>query len=367
MSRPYRILHIDTDRTWRGGQQQVASLLKQLHALGHTNFIASPPGSELLRRLPPGVAQACPVPMRNEWDFVSAWRLARIIRREHPDLLHAHSGRAHTMGILARAFSGMKIPLVVARRVDFAIRKDGIGRWKYANADYYICDSNAIAEAMKAGGVPEDKLCVIYDCVFEERYENADRRPLIEEFQIEPGSVVIGNVAVCEDRKNQRLIVQAAPEVLKQFPQAHFFIVGDGPLRNELIQLSQSLHAAHRVHFPGYRIDIGNFLALFDIFVLVSKMEGLGSSILDAQYFSLPVIATPVGGIPEIVVDGENGIFVPVDDPPSLAKAIMSLIASEEKRKRFGAKGRERILKHHTPGIMTEQTFRIYEQWLKDQ
>ncbi len=362
MSRPYRVLHIDTDRTWRGGQQQVASLLKQLHALGHTNFIASPPGSELLRRLPPGVAQACPVPMRNEWDFVSAWRLARIIRREHPDLLHAHSGRAHTLGILARAFSGMKIPLVVARRVDFAIRKDWIGRWKYANADYYICDSSAIAEVLKVGGVPENKMCVIYECVFEERYENADRQPLIEEFQIEPGSVVIGNVAVCEDRKNQRLIVQAAPEVLKRFPQTHFFIVGDGPLRDELIQLSRSRDVAHRVHFPGNRIDIGNFLALFDIFVMASKMEGLGSSILDAQYFSLPVIATPVGGMKEIVRDGENGITVPVDDPASLAKAIMSLIASEEKRKHFGEKGKEQILKYHTPGIMAGETIQVYKQ-----
>ncbi|MFB3785065.1 MAG: glycosyltransferase [bacterium] len=360
MPRSYRILHIDTDRTWRGGQQQVASLLKQLHRFGHTNFIASPSGSELLRRLPPGAAQACPVSMRNEWDLVSAFRLARVIRREHPDLLHAHSGRAHTLGILARAFSGLKVPLVVARRVDFVIRPTLLNRWKYCRADLFIAVSMACARRLADAGVLEKMIQIIPDCVDPQRFENTDAEPVRREFGIAPSDPVIGHMASCEEIKGQKTLILSAAELIRERADLHLIIVGEGPSRPALMELVENLGISNHVHFPGFRHDVGNFLCLFDIFVIPSLEEGLCSAILEAQLFALPVVASRVGGIPEIVQDGVHGFLVPPNDPAALAAALRNLLESPGLRSRMGRAGREQVLEWFTAEQMAKATAEIY-------
>lgn len=365
MPRPYRILHIDTDRTWRGGQQQVASLLNQLHNLGHINFIASPPGSELLCRLPPGVAHACPVSMRNEWDLVSAFRLARVIRREHPDLLHAHSGRAHTLGILARAFSGMKIPLVVARRVDFAIRPHFINRLKYRQAELFLAVSQACARRLAEAGVNERKIRVIAEGTDPRRFEGADAEPIRREFGISPSDLVIGNVAVCEENKGQKTLLAGVAELLRDYPHIQLFIVGEGPSRQALMEQAEKLGLRDHVHFPGFRRDVGNFLRLFDIFVMASLEEGLCTSILDAQFFSLPVVASRVGGIPEIVRDGVQGFLVPPNNPAAMAAALRKLLESPGLRSRMGQAGRDQVLERFTADRMVADTVTAYDAVLE--
>lgn len=207
MPNSYCLLHIDTDKTWRGGQQQVVSLMKQLYGLGHRNLLASPPGSAILNRVPEGICVPFPVAMRGEWDIASAWQLAHVIRREKPDIIHAHSGKGHTLAILAKRLSGFPIPVVVSRRVDFPIRKTWLSSWKYRNADFYLPISKAIADLLENAGIERQKMEIVYSSVDEERFAGADGDAIRREFSLESGSLVVGNVAVCEDRKCQRSIV----------------------------------------------------------------------------------------------------------------------------------------------------------------
>lgn len=359
-----RILHIDTDTTWRGGQQQVFSLIKNLHRLGHINLLASPPESALLQRIPNNLCITQVIPMRSEWDILSAYRLAQILCREKPEVIHAHSGRAHTLGILGRLLSCQSIPLVVSRRVDFPIRNSFLNRWKYRRADFFLPISRAIADILAKAGIERERMEIVYSSVDGERFAGADREKIRQEFGLEPSDIAIGNIAVCEDRKCQHCIVDAAAIVVQKYPNAHFFIVGDGPLYNDLKKRVKELNLEQRVYLPGFRTDIADFLSAFDLFVLVPKLEGLGSSILDAQYFSLPVIATPVGGIPEIVMDRETGVLVPVNDAERLAEAIIDLIENIPKRKALGEAGRERLEAYFTAEVMAGNTLKAYYRCL---
>lgn len=366
MSKYYRVLHIDTDKTWRGGQQQIASLIRRLHEMGCHSLLASPPGSALLTRISDEICDCIPLALRGEWDFISAFRLAQVVRREKPDVIHAHSGRAHTLAILAKMFSRQNIPLIVSRRVSFPIRPNLFSRWKYRRADGYIPISHIIAEKLKRFGVPEERIRVVYSGVDPQRFADAAFSDIRRELSIESGALIVGNIAFCDAPKRQIDLIAAMPAVLASAPTAHLVIVGDGPLLDELKERARSLGIGERIHFPGFRQDIGNFLAAFDIFTMVSEEEGLGSSILDAQYFGLPVVATPVGGIPEIVQDGVNGILSPLKNPPKIAVAILQLAASPERRREMGGEGKKQVEENYTSQITAQRTLEAYEKFLMD-
>ncbi len=366
MNQSYRILHIDTDKTWRGGQQQAASLIKHLYTMGHENILASPPDSELLRRIPDAMCAKVPLSMHNELDIMAAFKLSGIIKSQKPDLIHAHSGRAHTIGLMARMLSVKSIPLIVSRRVDFPIKMGLFSRWKYNKADYYIPISKKIASRLVDYGISSDRMKVIYSGVEPDRFRNVDKEHLREEFSLDADSIIIGNIAYCDAPKCQRDIIHAAPIVLQKIPNAQFFIVGDGPLREELIEMANELGVADRIHFPGFQSNIGDYLKLIDIFLMVSEDEGLGSSILDAQYFGLPVIATPVGGIPEIVIDGETGILTPVNDYQKLADNIIDLANSSYKRQQIGELSRRKVLDSYTTEIMAQNILQTYHDVMKN-
>lgn len=361
MSNVLRILHIDTDLTWRGGQQQAASLIKQLHRMQHHNLLITPPQSEFLNRIPEDHCARFPVRMRGDWDIFAAHAIARIVRKESADIIHAHSARAHTLAVLAKRIFRIPAPAVVSRRVDFPIRKSTFSNWKYRNADFYIPISKNVADLLAQAGVPPNKMEIVYSSVDGDRFTHANGRAVRQEFSLNEDCIVIGNIGVCEERKCQQVILEAASQVIQKAPNVHFFIVGEGSLRPHLLQLSRRLNIQDHVHLPGFRSDIGDFLDAFDIFVFVPKLEGLGSSILEAQFFSLPVIGTPIGGIPEIVVNHETGIFVPVNAPEPLAHAILDLINSPSLRKRLGDAGRQRVQECFLAPAMAEKTLHIYQ------
>lgn len=359
-----RILHIDSDRTWRGGQQQVVTLMKGLASLGHENLLITPHNSAIQAKVQDGGCRIIPVSMWNEWDLVSAMTISRTIAREKPVIIHAHSSRAHSMGLLARKFARQAIPLVVSRRVDFAMKRNPLNCWKYRNADFYIPISSSIVQKLKRVGVSDDKIRVIYSSIDPERFTQADDSTLRAEFRIPPDHLVVGTIGACEAIKNQWLVIEAAAMILNQNPKVHFFIVGDGPLRRKLSMKVKQFRIEPNVHITGFRSDIGNFLNLFDVFVLVSKQEGLGSVILDAQYFSIPVIATPVGGIVDIIEDNRTGYLVPENDVQRLAEMILDLLKSPEKRKKIGASARAFVETRFSAQTMVSRTVEVYGELL---
>jgi glycosyltransferase involved in cell wall biosynthesis len=181
----------------------------------------------------------------------------------------------------------------------------------------------------------------------------------LERFRVEPRpheGRVVGTVARLAEQKGQRTLVEAAPLVLERHPDARFVIVGDGELRDELEQLARGLP----FEFRGLRDDVPAQLAEMDVFAFPSLFEGLCLAVIEAQAAGVPVVATPVGGIPENVRDGETGLLVPPRDPAALAAAINALLSDPERARRLAERARPRVFGRYAREKMVERTLALY-------
>ena len=167
---------------------------------------------------------------------------------------------------------------------------------------------------------------------------------------------VVGNVARLAEQKDQRVIVEAAPAIVERFPDTRVVIVGEGELRDEL----EIAAAGLPIEFTGNRDDVPELLAGFDVFVFPSRFEGLCLAVIEAQAAGVPVVATPVGGIRETVVDGETGLIVPVDDAAALAAAVCRLLEDSALAERLAAEARRRVLERFSVETMVERTIALY-------
>lgn len=342
------VLHIDTERTWRGGQQQAAWLIEGLLARGWPTALACPGASVLAER---GHARGWAVhalAMRGELDIAAGGRIARIARTGGFPILHAHSSHALALGLWARLFD-RRLRLVASRRVDFPVGGNFLSRLKYSTGvlDRIVCISAAIRDQLAADGVPPAKLVVIPSGVDTRRFAGVRPPPgFRRSLGIPNGHLVIGTVAALADHKDYPNLLRAARLVLDRAPDTTFVAVGDGPLHAQVAALARELGLGRRFLLMGFREDVGSFLKSFDLFVLASKTEGMGTSILDAQALGLPVVACRAGGIPEIVADRETGLLVPTGDPAALAAALLEAIGDPELRAALGAKARKAAAAH---------------------
>jgi glycosyltransferase involved in cell wall biosynthesis len=187
---------------------------------------------------------------------------------------------------------------------------------------------------------------------------------LHEELWLPQGSPIVGNIAALVPHKGQRHLVEAAALVVRQVPDARFVIAGEGELRTHLEAQIKHLGLEKHVLLTGFRPDVLSLLKAFDIFVMSSVTEGLGTSLLDAMACGKPIVATRAGGIPEVVVDGETGFLVPPRDHHAMADAIVRLLQDPALRERMGAAGLTRVRKRFTSEVMVSNTVRVYQRLL---
>ncbi len=356
-------LHIDTARTWRGGQNQVLLTVLGLRALGHRAMLVAHPNGELLQRAREGL-DLLPLAPRMEMDLNAAWKLSRVIRQLKPDVLHAHDPHGVAMAALALSMSTelAKPPLVASRRVDFHLRSTALSRWKYRQVDCFVCASEAIRRMLLADGVPELRAVVIHEGVDLAHIDAAPVARLHEELFLPHHAPVVGNVAALVPHKGQRHLIDAAVRVLPQVPDARFVIAGEGELRPALEHQIREHHLEKHVLLAGFRPDVLSLHKAFDIFVMSSITEGLGTSLIDAMACGKPIVATSAGGIPEVVVHDDTGIIVPPRDAGAMAKAITRLLKDEALRRRMGEAGRTRARVHFSAERMVQETLRVYQR-----
>jgi L-malate glycosyltransferase len=356
-------LHIDTARTWRGGQNQVLVTVMGLRALGHRTLLVANPSGELRQRAKEGL-DLLPLAPRTEMDLNAAWRLSRFIKQLRPDVLHAHDPHAVAMAALALSMSTQlaKPPLVASRRVDFHLRGSALSRWKYRQVDCFICASDAIRQMLVGDGVPEMRAVTVHEGIDLGHVEAAPPAKLHEELWLPHHAPLVGNVAALVPHKGQRHLIEAAMLVLPQVPDARFILAGEGELRPALERQIREHHLEKHVLLVGFRPDVLSLHKAFDIFVMSSLTEGLGTSLLDAMACGKPIVATTAGGIPEVVVDGETGCLVAPRDHEGMARAIVSLLKDEALRRRMGEAGRTRARVHFSAERMVQDTLRVYQR-----
>jgi glycosyltransferase involved in cell wall biosynthesis len=350
-----RILHVDTAAGWRGGQNQALLTALGMGTRGHQVALACRGGSVLGSRARAAGVDVHEFAFRGDWSPTAAAGLARLARRFQPDVVHAHDPHA-----LAAVLAVGGTPRVASRRVDFAIRGFA-SRWKYDRCQRVIAVSGAVAAVLRHAGLRPERVRVVYEGV-PDRRPSPGGRDLMGALGVPPEALVVGTVAALTDHKDHATLLSAVVSVARRVPSAWFVLVGDGERRDALVALASALGVQGRVVFAGFREDLDALIPAFDVFCLSSKMEGLGTSVLDAMCFGRPVVATAAGGIPEAVDDGVTGRVVPVQDPEALASALIGVLSDREERERLGASGRNRFESRFSATRMVDATLAVYEE-----
>lgn len=356
------VFHVDPEKGWRGGQQQVAYLHKGLVARGIPSWVVCRPGFAFEAYLQAEGLPYLSVAMRNEADFMSGWQIARAAKERGVSILHLHSAHALSIGLWASLFDpGLK--LIGVRRVALPIRKGRLSRYKYTSPRMtsHVAISDAIRRVMVADGIDPDRITTIHSGVDIHRMANEKPDADFRESNGIPGDhFVVGAVAALTVEKGYPTLLGAAAEILKTHKKVTFCALGEGGDRDALVDQARELGLGDHFKFMGFRKDVGAFLHLFDAFALASRMEGLGTSILDAQSIGLPVVASRVGGIPEIVEDGTSGLLVEAGDAMGFASQLLKLIEDPFLRETLSAGALDSV-KRFSIDRTIEKNMALYE------
>ncbi len=366
-NRPTRTVHLNTEPTWRGGEQQTLYLLEGLVARGHEVLLCAQRGSPLVERARAKGIDTEAVRMRGEIDPFAVARLRGIFKRFRPEIVHFHTSHAHTLGVAAAALLGRNRPrTLLTRRVDFSIYRHsffGLNGIKYRHVDHIVAISRAIREVLVDDGLDPAGIDLVPSGIDTSRFD-VEPTDLRAEFGLPEDTVILVNVAYFAPHKGQTYLVEATPRILEESPNCALVFIGDGELRASLEARVHELGVSERVFFAGFRTDVPAVLRGSDICVMPSFKEGLGTSVLDALWCGLPVVAAATGGIPEIVHDGENGILVPPRDSEALANAILRLLKDPEERAKLGRGGPAVVESGYTVDQMIEGNIAVYRRML---
>ena len=303
-------------------------------------------------------------------DLMALWELFRLIRCQKYDIVHTHNAKAGFIGRLAARIAG--VPVIVytihgfsfqqyekpPRNMLFILLERFAGRF----TDKLLTVSEPLKHwGLKLGIGVADKYITIYDGIEIDRFKvNFDIEGKKQEFGIKPDDLVVGVVSKLWEGKGHKQILEAAKNVINKVPNVKFLFVGEGYLRGELEALTQQLGLSDYVIFTGFRTDIPEVTATFDIAILASFFEGLGRVLLEAMVLNKAVIATRVGGIVDVVDDGKTGILVPPGDSTAFAEAMITLLSDEEIRMGMGRAGREKIDAKFSAKTMVDQIEKVY-------
>jgi len=292
-------------------------------------------------------------------------RLSRLLKKEKPDIVHTHGYFASVIGRLAAKKAGLPIIITHVHSTYWEYKKRHLLIERYLSRCTHriICCSEAVKNFVTGHEkIKEDKTVVIYNGVDEERFlPLQDPSPARARLGIDRESPVVGTVSSLTPHKGQKYLIQAAAKIREKYPATRFLIVGDGPLRQSLEEQALGLSLQSSLIFTGARRDIPDLLSLMDIFVLPSSSrEGLGIAIIEGMAMEKPTVATDIGGIPEVVQDGETGLLVRPGDSAALAKAIIELIDNPDRAKAMGKKGRNRFAQKFTRKTMLSKIEDLY-------
>ncbi|HKV54407.1 MAG TPA: glycosyltransferase family 4 protein [Candidatus Binataceae bacterium] len=366
------ILGVDPERRFGGGEVQVMGLTLGLLAAGHRAELLCDPTGELWQRAT-GEGVVChPLRVRNSIDVAAGLRLRAMLSRKAFDVVHFHTARAHALAPYARGRAGA---LVVTRRMDYLPNRL-FAPWLYNRAVEGIAAiSGGVADALVRGGVARKRIKIVASGVDCRRF--APPTAVIREqtrsaLGLLPDDVAIGAVGALVPRKGHHVLVeamtlaqsQAGEEAVAAHGRLHCFLAGDGPLYADLAREVAQSGLSRTVHLMRAVNDPRNLLAALDVFVMPSLSEGLGIAALEAMASGLPVIASAVGGLREVVSDGINGILVAPGDAPALAAAIIKLASDSMLRSKMGSAGRKRVRQDFAMETMVDRTLELYSSSL---
>ncbi|HEU5193129.1 MAG TPA: glycosyltransferase family 4 protein [Methylomirabilota bacterium] len=361
---PLRILEIyPKGDFFTGAAMQLRDLARGLATRGHHVTVVTPPSQTWASRCRDAGLAHVAIPMRRQWDPRAAWRLARLIRTERIQVVHAHKGRARTLTLLA-GLMGARALLVLNRGVSFKVgrlRRVGYTS-RRVHAIVAVCRS--IKNGLVASGVPAEKVEVIYSGTDLERFHpGADGGPVRRELGLTGEHALITQIGV-RSWRGWRDVLEAMATVAQHLSRARLLFVGAPPPRvAEIVDAARARGLGDRVLVLGHRDDVPRILAASDV-VVDASYGGLGitGSIREALACERPVVATSLEGMPELVVDGETGLLVEPRKPEALAMALLRMLGDPTSAQAMARAGRKRVEAHFSLRAKLDATEALYRR-----
>lgn len=365
---PLKVLGVDPELGFAGGETQVLGLTLGLLRDGHHAELACDPRGPLYERARREGVECHPLSIRNALDFAAGMRLRNFLARERYDIVHFHTSRAHSMAPFVRGHARV---LVVTRRMDYRPNRL-FAPFLYNRAvDSVAAISTKVADALVESGVARDHLRIIasgVDCDHFRPANSTEREEARARLGIAREEFLVGAVGVLEERKGHRYLLEAIELVNRKRDGAYQIkcaIAGDGAIRDELAALALDLGIAKNTLFLGMIGDSRQLLDALDLFVFPSLKEGLGVALLEAMACGLPAVASRSGGAIDILEEQGSGLLLPPRDAASIADAIASLLNDPGRRADLGTAARARVSANFSMDAMTKQTINLYRACLK--
>ncbi len=343
---PVKIVHVNTARGYRGGERQTEILIRGLASRHVQQALVTRRGAPLAARV-----RSLGIDVREVGGgFLSVARASR-----DASLIHVHEGRSVYAAFLRSLLSGT--PYVITRRVNNPIRDHWFAHQAYGRAGCVAAVAPQVAEIVRAydSSLP---VVVVHSASSGLPVDPAKSAAIRNAFE---GKFLVGHVGALDNgQKGQEFIIVAARELERSHPDVHFMLVGGGDDEGMLRSAAAGLS---NLTFTGFVDNVGDYLAAFDVFILPSNREGIGSILLDAMEQGLPVVASRVGGVPDIVHDRKNGLLIDPASPAQLRDALLTLRADPELRRTFGQWGQE-FAKDFTGEAMCRKYVALYESLL---
>ena len=360
-----RIVHIDTGYELRGGQRQLLRLARGLRERGHEQRLVCPEESELEARARAEGFRIFAL-LAQDWGHANGiLQLRQQLLAEPADILHAHDGRAQTISWLASL--GLPVRRVASRRVTFLPGTPARHRFIYARTCHaVIAVSEYIRNLVISAGVPADKIEIIPDGIeippaLPSREERARQRRL---WDLRDDTFVVGHLGAFTPEKGHDTAIEAVRLASERLPNVCMLFVGEGPPEMTARIHEQARAIVNRVQFLGNLEELAGFFVALDVFIMPSRAEGLGSAALLAMAYGKAIIASRVGGLPEVVEEGRTGWLVTPGSPKELAEAILLAASDRERLRAYGEAGRERA-SQYSSGIMVARTEEVYLHLLR--
>ncbi len=338
-----RIAHINLAKGYRGGERQAELLIRALGELGHQQILVARANCPLAERLADAGVEIRPCS-----GLLAAFRATR-----GADVIHSHEGRGVYAAWLRSETSGT--PYIITRRVNNPLGDSWLTRRAYTRAAFVASVAADVARIVQDFD-ERIRSRVIHSSSSGLSVDPATVKSIRDRF---PGKWIVGNVGALDNaQKGQEYIIEVARRLQSSHPEIQFVLVGGGEDEAMLRIMAGDLE---NISFTGWVDNVGDHLAAFDLFILPSNKEGIGGILLDAMDRALPIVASRVGGLPEIVEDGENGLLIDPRQPDQLEQAIVRLYDDPDLRRTMGARGRE-FSRDFTAAAMAEQYLDLYRQ-----
>lgn len=341
-----KVLHLSSERTWRGGEQQIAYLLEESRNQGIDCHVIPRIGSAFEKYCIEQKFLFQSAGYKSQFDFATALKIKSYCATNQIDLIHVHSSHSHAQAIWSTVL-GNKTPIILSRRVDFPLKSNWLSRFKYSHKSIrrIICVSNAI-EAIVRKNISRPEICTtIHSGIDIHKSQGNSRSEVLrKELGIQPNETLVGNISAIADHKDYFTFVDTAEIILKQDQTFKFVIVGDGPLFENIKNYIKSKSLENSILMTGFRTDIQSIFKDLDIFLMTSKTEGLGTTVLDAFANDIPVVSTNAGGIPEMITHEKTGLLAQVGDSNSLSRLVLRLKSDHELQSILAKNASEKLL-----------------------